>query len=273
MKLSVSIWSVHEKVYSKQMNNIDFISFCHDNNVKYVELLDNFLSVKEIKEVKANLKERKMEVSSYSINNDFVQSQKADREKQVNYIKESIDIACDLGAKYIRVFSGEEKEGIAFEDAKQWIIDGFKAVAPYAEENGITLVIENHGLFVGKSSQVKALIDAVNSPNFKSNADVANFLLADEKSLDAVKNLKDHIGFVHFKDFKQVPSGKNGYRSLSGKMYEGTILGKGEVPLKEIVEFLHANRYDGFLSIEYEGTGDPIAETEESIKYARSIIL
>ncbi len=273
MKLSVSIWSVHEKVYSKQMNNLDFISFCHENNVKYVELLDNFLSIKEIREVKANLKERNMEVSSYSINNNFVQSQKADREKQMRYIKDSIDIACDLGAKYIRVFSGEEKAGIAFEVAKQWIIDGFRSVAPYAEKNGVMLVIENHGLFVGKSNQVKDLITAVNSPNFKSNADVANFLLADEKPLEAVKNLKDYIGFVHFKDFKQLPPNKNGYKSLSGKVYEGTVLGKGEVPLKEIVNLLHQNGYSGFLSIEYEGTGDPIIDTKESIEYARSIIL
>ena len=51
-------------------------------------------------------------------------------------------------------------------------------------------------------------------------------------------------------ELKQEGWCKNGYRSLSGKMYEGTVLGKGEVPLKEIVEFLHANSYDGFLSIE-----------------------
>lgn len=273
MKLSVSIWSVHEQVYSKQMSNLDFISFCHDNKVKYVELLDNFLSVKEIKEVKVHLKEKNMEVSSYSINNDFVHSQKTDREKQVRYIKDSVDIACELGAKYIRVFSGNEKEGIVFEEAKQWIIDGFIAVVPYAEKTGITLVIENHGLFVGKSDQVKDLITTVNSPNFKSNTDVANFLLADEEPLDAVKNLKDHIGFVHFKDFKQLPSSKAGYRSLSGKIYEGTILGKGEVPLKEIVEFLHKIGYNGFLSIEYEGTGDPIDDTKKSIEFTRSIIL
>ncbi len=85
--------------------------------------------------------------------------------------------------------------------------------------------------------------------------------------------MKDHIGFVHFKDFKELPAGSNGYKSLSGKIYQGTVLGKGEVPLKEIIQFLNDNGYKGFLSIEYEGMGDPIIDTKESIEFTESIIL
>ncbi len=274
MKLSVSIWSVQKKVYKGEMDSLGFISFCHENGVKYVELLSAFLGSEGIRDVKKALETNGMEVSSYSIDNDFIQPEETKREEQVGMMKDGIDIACDLGAKFVRVFSGNEKEGIPFEEARGWIVEGFKSAVPYAEGKGVTLVIENHGLFVGKSDQVRGLIEAVGSKNLRANADVSNFLLANENPLEAVKNLKDYISFVHFKDFKELPEGsEGGYLALDGRRYEGTVIGKGEVPMREIVEVLSENGYDGFLSIEYEGTGDPIEETKESIEFTKSIIV
>ena len=273
MKLSVSIWSLVKKIQSGEMNNLNFISFCHKQDVKYVELLDCFLSEpKDIEDVKECLNKYEMEVSSYSVTNDFVIVNKEDRDKQVKKMLNNIDLACQLNTRFMRVFSGNPKKGVEYEVEKNWIIDGFKQVLPYAEEKGVTLVIENNGLFVGKSIQVKELLETLNSQYLRANTDVANFLLANEKSITAVKNLKDYIGFVHFKDFKEVKEKDRGYEALDGRRYEGTILGKGEVPLEEIVDFLASIGYEGFLSIEYEGTGDPIKETIESINYVRKII-
>jgi sugar phosphate isomerase/epimerase len=273
MKTSVSIWSVHAKVRDKEMDNESFIRFCNENGVKYVELLDVFLNnEEEIQIVQNTLKELDMEVSSYSIGNDFVQRTEEEREAQLDSVLRGIDMAVRLNAKFMRVFSGNGKEGIPFDTAKQWIIDGFKKAADYAKEKGIIMVIENHGLFVGKSAQVKELIELVGSEYLRANTDVGNFLLANEYPLDSVRNLKDYVAFVHFKDFKEVSKEEQGYGALDGRKYMGTVLGQGEVPMKEIVDFLHENGYSGFLSIEYEGPGDQIQGTIQSIKYTNSII-
>lgn len=271
MKLSVSAWSVQRDLRAKKSNLYEFIDFCRDNGVDAVELLDCFWDNEaQVQKIKDYLVKVNMPVAAYSIGNDFVKDD-AGRKAEVEYVKKGIDTAVRLGTKILRVFSGEEKEGIPFEQAKVWIIDCFKECAAYAEEKGIVMALENHGLFAGKSSQVKEIIDAVNSSSLRANADVGNFLLVDEDSLEAVKNLKDYIAFVHFKDFKQVT--ENGrYTTASGKMYVGEVIGQGDVKLKEIVDFLYESGYNGYLSLEFEGAGEPYKGTLESLQFAKSVI-
>jgi sugar phosphate isomerase/epimerase len=204
MKLSVSAWCLQEKLFSHEITIFDFINYCHENGVKYVELLDCFLDGdSEIEEMNELLKRLDMEVSSYSVGNDFVLEDSSERKEQVEYLKDSIKIALKLGTKRMRVFSGDKKEGMSFDMAENWIVECFKEVAPLAEDAGITMVVENHGLLAGKSSQVKKIIDRIGSKALKSNADVGNFILVNENSLEAVKYLKDEIGFIHLKDFKR----------------------------------------------------------------------
>jgi sugar phosphate isomerase/epimerase len=250
MKLSISYYSLHEKTG----DTLEFIRFCHKNGVKYVELLDYHLSdAQDIRRVNTLLRELKMEVSSYSISNDFVMVKDEERKAQVTLMKHKIDTALSLNTKIMRVFSGEAKEGISFETAKEWIVDCYEDVVKYAEEKGVILSIENHGLFVGKSKQVKELIEAVGSKSLRATIDTGNFLLANENPLAAIKYLKNYISFVHFKDLKR---SEKGFLALDGSRYEGTALGKGEVPLKEIIEFLKEINYLGFISIECEESGE-----------------
>jgi sugar phosphate isomerase/epimerase len=267
MKLSISYYSLHEKAG----DTFEFIKFCHKNGVKYVELLDYHLSdAEDIKKVNTLLRELEMEVSSYSISNDFVKINDEERKTQVNIMKQKIDIALSLDTKILRVFSGEAKEGISFLTAKEWIVACYKDVVKYAEEKGVTLSIENHGLFVGKSKQVKELIEAVGSVALKATTDTGNFLLANEDPLAAIKYLKNYISFVHFKDLRR---SEKGFLALDGSRYEGTALGKGEVPLKEIIKFLKEINYLGFISIECEESGDDsLMDNIYSVEFVKNLL-
>lgn len=273
MKICISAWSVQQKLFSGDMVLYDFIRLCHKNGVKYVELLDCFWNDRnKIEDIKELLNELNMEVGAYSIGNDFVQNDINLRNEQINSVKSGIDTACKLNTNLLRIFSGNTKDGVSFDTARGWIINSLKEASGYAEEMGITMVLENHGLFAGRSSQVKELIEEVGSNYLKANTDIGNFMLVNENPLEAVKALKEYVGFVHFKDFKTASFDEEGYAAVNGTKYQGTVLGKGEVPMKEIVEFLHNIGYKGFLSIEYEGTGDQIKETLESLQYTKLII-
>ena len=264
MKLSVSAWSVHQNLFSQKMTVRNFIDFCLENKVDAVELLDCFWEdEKHPSEIKKYLNEIGMPVSAYSIANDFVNEEEV-RAAEIEKVKKGIDMAVYLNTPLLRVFSGDIKEGISFEQGKAWIIDCFKECAKYAEAKGVTMVLENHGRFAGKSNQVKEIIAEVGSNALKANTDTGNFLLVGENPLEAVMNLKDNIGFVHFKDFKK-SEGENGYMADDGTWFEGTAIGDGDVPLKDIISFLHSVGYSGYLSIEFEGGGDPIEGTLKSI--------
>ncbi len=273
MEVCVSAWSLQKKLFNGELSVCDFIKLCHDQGVKNVELLFCFWNEQNtIEDVISLLENLDMKVGAYSVGNDFVQQDEALRSIEIDKVKLGIDIACRLNTKLLRVFSGNAKDGIDYETARKWIVDCFKEAAAYAEEKGIVMVLENHGLFAGRSSQVKELIEEVNSMSLRANTDVGNFMLVDENPLEAVKALKDYVRFVHFKDFKKVSEAEYGFKSVNGTKYQGTVLGRGQVPMKEIVDFLHGIGYDGCLSIEYEGVGDPIAEALESVNYTKSII-
>lgn len=280
MKLSVSAWCLQEKLFNKEITLYDFINYCHENGVKYVELLDCFLDgVEDIDKINELLHKLDMEVSAYSISNDFVLEDGDERKVQTDYLRESMNTALKLGTRLLRVFSGSQKEGISFESAVDWIVECFQEVAPEAEEKGITMTLENHGSLAGKSSQVMGIIDRVGSKALRSNADVGNFMLVNEDSFDAVRNLKDIIGYIHLKDLKKINE-KNLmninetelYTALDGSIYQGTVLGKGDVPIAEIIQFLKEYGYQGYLSIEYEGPDDPAVGTSECIVYTNQMI-
>jgi len=273
MKLGVSMWSI---VHEYQKGNIDvekFIDLMHENNVEGVELLDYFWKEKEKELPMAVEKIRKynMEVACYSIGNDFVMPDKKEREKQIEYVKQGIDDAVRIGVDKLRVFSGNIKEGITYEEGLNWIIECFKEVVKHAKQKGITLVLENHGLFAGRSEQVKEIIEKVGSPNLRATLDTGNFFLVREKPEEAAENIKEYVHHVHFKDFKRSGAVK-GYKGLNDVYYEGCILGQGDVEMIGIVEILKEVGYKGYLAIEYEGPDPQIEGLIKSIEYVKKLL-
>lgn len=271
MELSVSAWCLQKKLYSKEMDILDFIEYCNENGVKNVELLDCFFN-DNIEKAITLLKNNNMKVSSYSIGNDFVNIDAYKRESQLDSVISGINTAVMLNTKLMRVFCGDVKEGITYKQGEKWILENLEKASKYAEKKGITLALENHGFFAGSSNGVKKILSKINSPYLRATTDVGNFMLVEENPLDAIINLKDYIGFVHFKDFKDVGDQESVYTSINGKHFQGMVLGKGDVPLIDVVNYLYSIDYKGYLSIEYEGVEDPVWGTTESIKYAKSII-
>ncbi len=271
MKLSVSAWCLQEQLFSREITIFDFINFCHENGIQSIELLDCFVREEDIEEINRLLKKLDIRVSSYSVSNDFVLADSSERREQLQYIKKCMDTALTLGTDIMRVFSGNLKEGVSLETAEDWIVECYREMVPFAEEKGITMVLENHGPLVGKSEQVKRILDRVGSTALKSNADIGNFLLANDNSLEAVKNLGNRIGFVHLKDLKKTEEAE-GFTALDGSIYQGVVLGKGDVPVSDIINYFKENRYSGYLSIEYEESGDPVKGTSECINYVRGLL-
>ncbi|MDI3312389.1 MAG: sugar phosphate isomerase/epimerase family protein [Thermoanaerobacterium sp.] len=270
MKLAVSAWSLEKKLFSNEMSIFDFVEFCNGNNIEHMELLDCFWKDEnDIDEINKLLSKYNIDVAAYSIGNDFVQENFSERKKQIDAVKKSIDIACRLNTKIVRVFGGDVKKGISFDYAKGWIVESLKECVIYAEQKNVTLVLENHGKLAGKANQIKNIIEEVGSDYLKANADVGNFLLVNEDPYKAIEGLKDYIGYIHLKDLKRVIDEEIGYYSIDGSKYQGTIVGKGYVPIKEIISLLQHVGYNGFLSIEYEGIGDPIQDTIESINIVK----
>lgn len=255
MELSLSMYSMHRTVREKGWSTVDFLRFCSTENYPLVELLAHFWKDvrAELDDVVSTVNSLGIRVTSYAVSNNFVSADAALREQALRKITDGLPIAAELGTKVIRVFSGNLADGIPYEDAKQWIIDGLQAACREAEQVGMTLCLENHGKLAGKGAQVKDLIDRIGSPALQSTFDTGNFLLVDEHPLQAFQVLKAYIGHVHFKDFKEQPNGR--YKSIGLRTYEGVPAGEGDAELPQIMDLLTAAGYNGAYVLEYEGTG------------------
>ncbi len=275
MKLGVSMWCYVRTVQSGQIDLLGFVEEAKRIGADGVELLDFFYkdAESERQQVKDRLASLGLPCGIFSVANNFAKTDPQERQAQVKRIQFGVDEALYYGAGVVRVFAGDVSEGITYDQARSWIVDGLSEASIYAHERGIKLALENHGKLAGRGDQVKGIIEDVRSKcgndALGANPDTGNFLLVDQDSVEAVTQVASLANMAHFKDFTP---GDGVYGSLAGKRYRGAVIGEGCVNLPGCVEALKLGGFDGWLSLEYEGEGDPIAEVARSMANARALI-
>lgn len=259
MKPALSIWSCHKYLYDGTWTNADFIAFAADAGAEGVELLNMFWQDgDELGLVREALDRSGLKLACFGAGNNFADPDEARRRQQVGDIRTAVDRAEALGAGVVRVFAGDRREDVSYENAKLWIVEGLKEAAGYAEGKGITLCLENHGVFAGKADQVLDIIRQVDSPALRSTFDMGNFLLVGDNPSEAIGKLLPYLSHVHVKDFVKVPEDYEGmaFKALSGERFAGKVPGEGSVDLGYLFQQLHQSGYDGWLTVEYEGDED-----------------
>lgn len=276
MKIAVSMWSF---VHDFQQGKIDvegFVRKAGDLGAEGVELLDVFWQDRdaEIEPVKAALGELAMPVCTWAVSNDFAGPDPAERAEALDIVRGGVDEAVNLGSRVVRVFSGNLSDGIPFDDAFGWIVEGLSAGAAYAARHGVSLGLENHGPLAGRSDQVRKIIQSVGSEYLGANIDTGNFLLVNQSPVEAIADLARCTVAVHLKDFKEVPADYEGtaYSALDGTKYAGTVIGEGDIDLRACLQSLKNSGYRGYLSIEYEGEEDATESVAQSIENTRQIL-
>lgn len=277
MNIAVSMWSLVREAQAGQMDVPAFVRYVKEIDADGVELLDVFWHNRdgELPGVLVALRETGLPVSAYAIGNDLVQPDPDARAHAVQAIHDGVATAWRLGATMLRVFSGGEKDGVRPEQGYEWIVEGLRDGAAYAAAHGVTLALENHGLFAGRADQVHRIIADVSSPALRATIDTGNFLLVNQDPVAAARSLAPLAAYVHLKDFRLVGAGEqveHAYTGLGGVRCAGTTIGAGDVDLPGVIAALRAGGYDGWLSIEYEGTGDAREEVAASLRATRELL-
>ena len=119
-----------------------------------------------------------------------------------------------------------------------WILEGLSAGADYAASRGVTLALENHGRFAGRSNQVRDIIEQVGSPALRVNFDTGNFLPVGQDPVEAAQELADWVVLVHLKDLNLAQPGETGhvFTDPAGRSLTGSVVGEGLVDLAGIIQ-------------------------------------
>jgi sugar phosphate isomerase/epimerase len=166
--------------------------------------------------------------------------------------KEHIDLAAYLGVPYVRVFGNKILVPAERERTIAQVGSSLQELGEYAAGSGVKVLIESHGDFA-VSADMLAVFRYVESPNVGVLWDVHHpYRMYGEAVAKTFDRLGDRIYHVHLKDSR--PDGKD---------YHYCLPGAGDVPLVEILQLLHAYKYDGWLSFEWEKQWHPEIEDPE----------
>jgi len=218
--------------------------------------------------VKAECDRVGLTVANYTIFADFLNGSNGDIEKEIERLKEEVQVASILGSPGMRHDAAwgpdKNKQRVqSFDVLLPVLAQGCLAVTEYAASLGIKTMIENHGYFAQDSTRVEKLVNAVNHPNFGLLIDMGNFLCVDENPTDALGKLLPYAFHVHTKDFHvksglEANPGEGWFPSRAGNFLRGAIIGHGNAPITQSLRLLKREGYDGVLSVEFEGMEDPI---------------
>lgn len=273
MKYGVSSYSYLNLVESGEMKQIDVIKKAKEMGFDAIEFINFHLEEGETAEGFAKMAREESErvgidIEAYTISADLLNGCEGDFNKEIERIKREVDIARILGAKVFRHdatygFSKEAKDVRSFDAVLPKLIEGCRAITEYAEQFGIKTMVENHGYFCQDSERVEKLVDGVNHKNFGVLIDIGNFACADEDSTEAVARLMPYASHIHAKDFHKksgmgIDPGEGWFKTRAGNYLRGSIIGHGDIPVKQCLSIVKDYGYNNCISIEFEGLEDPI---------------
>jgi sugar phosphate isomerase/epimerase len=112
-------------------------------------------------------------ISGTGVGNNFTVADKAARARDVQRIKNWVEVAAKMGAPVLRVFADTQmrnatwqsvSNGATRDQVEAWIADDIRACAEHAAKYGVIIGVQNHGDFLKTAADQISLIKRIDSP-------------------------------------------------------------------------------------------------------------
>ncbi|HUQ67304.1 MAG TPA: sugar phosphate isomerase/epimerase family protein [Flavitalea sp.] len=262
----------------------EWIELAVELDIDGLEWYAGFLEMQE----ESNWKKFRMQVEAYKktipmmcCSPDFTHPDASYRATQIEKQKRWIGMTKILGGSFCRVLSGQRRPELSEDEGVAFAADCIQQCLPFAKENGVTLILENHYKddfweypeFAQKMEVFCKLLDKVTDPNFGVNYDPSNTFLAGEDPLELLYKVSSRVVTMHasdrflkegtIDDLKKEEGGITGYAK---RLSHGEI-GKGLNDYDAIFAELSRVGFDGWISIE-DGT-EGMQQLKRSVDFVR----
>ena len=183
----------------------------------------------------------------------------AARELRINYVKEVINLAVELGVKNVCTATGRLEKGVPPEQAMTWLKEGFEKILFNAERKPqVRVGIEYEpGFFLGDAATVTRFLNEMDHPLLGVNLDIGHVVCVGDDITETVKSLGPRIWNLHLEDIK-------------GTEHYHLIPGQGDIDFAVLRKALDEIAYEGFLTLElYPYKDNPGEAGEEGLEYLR----
>ncbi len=264
MQIAVSAWSFHQALYAGKMRQVDVPGRVAQLGFMHVELLEMFLLPKPpgpiarllakrlsapdphkaqpdygrqtLYELRSERLRAGARLACWVVDTDLTLANPEARKAQMARLATALEAARYLGAPLVRLTTGGQAGDVT---GVKRATDMLRNVAVVAATTGLKLAVENH---FGLSENIQVLADmvkAINHPNVGVCLDFGNF--AEGQFKEGIRLLAPLANHVHAKSYAFDADGQ-----------------ETKIDYDAALRALGAAGYDGTISIEYEGEGDPV---------------
>jgi protein FrlC len=216
------------------------------------------LSSGDREQIKATAEGLGLEIPCIAGYNDFCHPAAFDRQLNLAYTIDCIELARDVGAPIVRTFAsgmGAYHQGPSTRQQIQWTIELAKEAAQVAEDMGVTLVIQNHSPIGNDVYNILEIVEGVDSPAYKAAIDCPLLTSSGVDYAEALQACKEVMGFTTAGDsynypgpIQIVPGGR--VLTQSSNMVP---LGQGECDWPAFLVLLKEIGYDFWINYEMCG--------------------
>lgn len=243
-KLSVMLWTIYRKLPFEQR-----VEKVAEAGYHAVELVDEYKSWSpdEFHRASAKLRSLGIVVDAMAGVWTGIADPKA-QEKFLSDLANFVPIAERLECPAIIVLSGNRVEGLAREAHHQSCVENLKRAADIADKRNLTLLLENIDqeenpkYYLTSVAEGFEIIREVNHPRVKFLYDFYHEQIAEGNLIAKLEKNIAQVGLLHVAD-------------VPGRHEPGT----GEINYASIYRKLAQLNYQGYVAMEFEPDGDPVA--------------
>jgi sugar phosphate isomerase/epimerase len=189
----------------------------------------------------------------------------------VHYVTQSIRFAAELGCPMVDTVDGAfETPGLTRKEVFRVTCDNYRQCLAWAEDYRVIINVEPHGPYTNDVEFMQKLFKTFESEWLRCNFDTGNTFIAGHDPLEYLQALRPYVVHCHIKDVSaELAAAVRGEETGIGSSIVPVGGGVNAENIRRCLEYLHATRWDGVVSIECHGSDE---NTAASVAWMKSAV-
>jgi L-ribulose-5-phosphate 3-epimerase len=184
-----------------------------------------------------------------------------DREVRLNFLRDAVGIAHELGSEAVSFWSGTARETINRAVLMDRLVQGCRALCDCAAQRQVRLAFEPEpGMFIDTMDRFAELHERVGHPQFGLTIDIGHLHCQGEVPIaDHLRRWRDLLWNVHIEDMRR-------------GVHEHLMFGEGEIDFGPVMQTLKEIGYAGGVHVELSRHGhDAVNTARQAFEFLRAL--
>ncbi|MCX8061055.1 MAG: sugar phosphate isomerase/epimerase [Anaerolineales bacterium] len=266
MQLSCLPVSFFSEIIEGRMSIADWAVLGKEVGLDAIDISILFIpdrSLKQARQLRQMVEQEGMRVTMMTSYPDFTHPDAKQRQSELEAAIHSVQLAAEVGARFLRVTAGQAHPETPLEDGCHWAIEGLNALVDRTAHLGVQLVYENHAKpgvwqYTDFSQPPEIFLHILThlDQRIQVNFDTGNATSFSPQPLVLLETVLPRLGSIHASDTAQIGT------------LEHVLIGTGKVDYPAIFRCLQSAGWDGWICIE-EASFQGEAGVRKAVQFIR----